>query len=213
MNNSLTLTYCANGGAIVTIPAGGAVPCGISISWPLTVHSLGAGQASLVILLGGQVIEGSRGTGVLVGVSGVQCTVVPSRTEERGVVWCVGIAIVSLWTALTGLLIGQILVRPCWTSNGILCTFWAVVTSGALVTYDGVDGPCGALTVIQHEWVGFVHSRHAVVAIHTHTSGGGQIHTYNTKLLFINLSTDVLTKISYWSPWNNIRISRTKTTL
>lgn len=213
MNNSLTLTYCANGGAIVTIPAGGAVPCGISISWPLTVHSLGAGQASLVILLGGQVIEGSRGTGVLVGVSGVQCTVVPSRTEERGVVWCVGIAIVSLWTALTGLLIGQILVRPCWTSNGILCTFWAVVTSGALVTYDGVDGPCGALTVIQHEWVGFVHSRHAVVAIHTHTSGGGQIHTYNTKLLFINLSTDVLTKISYWSPWNNIGISRTKTTL
>lgn len=213
MNNSLTLTYCANGGAIVTIPAGGAVPCGISISWPLTVHSLGAGQASLVILLGGQVIEGSRGTGVLVGVSGVQCTVVPSRTEERGVVWCVGIAIVSLWTALTGLLIGQILVRPCWTSNGILCTFWAVVTSGALVTYDGVDGPCGALTVVQHEWVGFVHSRHAVVAIHTHTSGGGQIHTYNTKLLFINLSTDVLTKISYWSPWNNIRISRTKTTL
>lgn len=212
MNNSLTLTYCANGGAIVTIPAGGAVPCGISISWPLTVHSLGAGQASLVILLGGQVIEGSRGTGVLVGVSGVQCTVVPSRTEERGVVWCVGIAIVSLWTALTGLLIGQILVRPCWTSNGILCTFWAVVTSGALVTYDGVDGPCGALTVIQHEWVGFVHSRHAVVAIHTHTSGGGQIHTYNTKLLFINLSTDVLTKISYWSPWNNIGISRTKTT-
>lgn len=213
MNNSLTLTYCANGGAIVTIPAGGAVPCGISISWPLTVHSLGAGQASLVILLGGQVIEGSRGTGVLVGVSGVQCTVVPSRTEKRGVVWCVGIAIVSLWTALTGLLIGQILVRPCWTSNGILCTFWAVVTSGALVTYDGVDGPCGALTVIQHEWVGFVHSRHAVVAIHTHTSGGGQIHTYNTKLLFINLSTDVLTKISYWSPWNNIGISRTKTTL
>lgn len=213
MNNSLTLTYCANGGAIVTIPAGGAVPCGISISWPLTVHSLGAGQASLVILLGGQVIEGSRGTGVLVGVSSVQCTVVPSRTEERGVVWCVGIAIVSLWTALTGLLIGQILVRPCWTSNGILCTFWAVVTSGALVTYDGVDGPCGALTVIQHEWVGFVHSRHAVVAIHTHTSGGGQIHTYNTKLLFINLSTDVLTKISYWSPWNNIGISRTKTTL
>lgn len=213
MNNSLTLTYCANGGAIVTIPAGGAVPCGISISWPLTVHSLGAGQASLVILLGGQVIEGSRGTGVLVGVSGVQCTVVPSRTEERGVVWCVGIAIVSLWTALTGLLIGQILVRPCWTSNGILCTFWAIVTSGALVTYDGVDGPCGALTVIQHEWVGFVHSRHAVVAIHTHTSGGGQIHTYNTKLLFINLSTDVLTKISYWSPWNNIGISRTKTTL
>lgn len=213
MNNSLTLTYCANGGAIVTIPAGGAVPCGISISWPLTVHSLGAGQASLVILLGGQVIEGSRGTGVLVGVSGVQCTVVPSRTEERGVVWCVGIAIVSLWTALTGLLIGQILVRPCWTSNGILCTFWAVVTSGALVTYDGVDGPCGALTVIQHEWVGFVHSRHAVVAIHTHTSGGGQIHTYNTKLLFINLSTDVLTKISYWSPWNNIGISTTKTTL
>lgn len=213
MNNSLTLTYCANGGAIVTIPAGGAVPCGISISWPLTVHSLGARQASLVILLGGQVIEGSRGTGVLVGVSGVQCTVVPSRTEERGVVWCVGIAIVSLWTALTGLLIGQILVRPCWTSNGILCTFWAVVTSGALVTYDGVDGPCGALTVIQHEWVGFVHSRHAVVAIHTHTSGGGQIHTYNTKLLFINLSTDVLTKISYWSPWNNIGISRTKTTL
>lgn len=213
MNNSLTLTYCANGGAIVTIPAGGAVPCGISISWPLTVHSLGAGQASLVILLGGQVIEGSRGTGVLVGVSGVQCTVVPSRTEERGVVWCVGIAIVSLWTALTGLLIGQILVRPCWTSNGILCTFWAVVTSGALVTYDGVDGPCGALTVVQHEWVGFVHSRHAVVAIHTHTSGGGQIHTYNTKLLFINLSTDVLTKISYWSPWNNIGISRTKTTL
>lgn len=213
MNNSLTLTYCANGGAIVTIPAGGAVPCGISISWPLTVHSLGAGQASLVILLGGQVIEGSRGTGVLVGVSGVQCTVVPSRTEERGVVWCVGIAIVSLWTALTGLLIGQILVRPCWTSNGILCTFWAVVTSGALVTYDGVDGPCGALTVVQHEWVGFVHSRHAVVAIHTHTSGGGQIHTYNTKLLFINLSTDVLTKFSYWSPWNNIGISRTKTTL
>lgn len=213
MNNSLTLTYCANGGAIVTIPAGWAVPCGISISWPLTVHSLGAGQASLVILLGGQVIEGSRGTGVLVGVSGVQCTVVPSRTEERGVVWCVGIAIVSLWTALTGLLIGQILVRPCWTSNGILCTFWAVVTSGALVTYDGVDGPCGALTVVQHEWVGFVHSRHAVVAIHTHTSWGGQIHTYNTKLLFINLSTDVLTKISYWSPWNNIGISRTKTTL
>lgn len=213
MNNSLTLTYCANGGAIVTIPAGWAVPCGISISWPLTVHSLGAGQASLVILLGGQVIEGSRGTGVLVGVSGVQCTVVPSRTEEWGVVWCVGIAIVSLWTALTGLLIGQILVRPCWTSNGILCTFWAVVTSGALVTYDGVDGPCGALTVVQHEWVGFVHSRHAVVAIHTHTSGGGQIHTYNTKLLFINLSTDVLTKVSYWSPWNNIGISTTKTTL
>lgn len=171
------ITYCADRGAIGAVPACRAVSSGVGISWPLAVHSLCTGQASQVVLHSGQVIESPCRTGILMWVSGVQWAVVTPWTQERWIVWSVGIAVVTKRAALTGLLIGQILVRSCWTSNGILCTFWAIVTGGTLVTYDGVDGSRWTLTVIEHQRVGLIHPWHTVVAIHTHSGGHGQVHT------------------------------------
>ena len=104
-------------------------------------------------------------------------TIVSSRAHIDRVVGGVCRAEISRWTTLTVVHVGEILVRPGRAANGVVCSLWAVVTSGTQVTNDGVGGVVRTLVVVQHQRVGLVHSGDTVITCITQGGGAGQVDT------------------------------------
>ena len=150
LRRTATRTYLILRWSVDTVPSSRTLSSWTGIPITLTIHSWCTPNTRPRRLLSRQVVKRPRGTGTGVTISRIVPTDITSRADISGVIGCVGYTVVAWRAGLTGLLIGQILVGSCRTTNGKVRTSRAVVASRTNMADDWMDGSLRALTVVKH---------------------------------------------------------------